>query len=56
MKVKYLEPITEGSLNYHRVREYWRSPDDDFTEHETRRILNFISDKEDETDFYSGKI
>lgn len=55
-KVSYLRPITEGTLNYHRVREYWRSPDDDFTEHETRRIINFISGKEDETDFYSGKI
>ena len=55
-KVSYLRPIVDGVLNYHRVREYWRSPDDDFTEHEIRRILNFISDKEDETDFYSGKI
>lgn len=55
-KLSYLRPIIDGDLNYHRVREYWRSPDDDFTEHEIRRILNFISDKEDETDFYSGKI
>lgn len=55
-KISYLRPIIDGDLHYHRVREYWHSPDDDFTEHEIRRIINFISDKEDETDFYSGKI